>query len=209
MENKFCLELENLNIPDVEGVEPIKLIIEALNKSGLISDNSLINGTKAKEHLQTDKTTITDKEIITNESSLITKIGSLLLHKKVINDNQLKEALDYQKTTSLMLGEILVKLGFIRKEVLIDSIEEQDNIRKILQKVHKIDISIDYKEPLFELKIKKDSENPYTFYQRYDSDNISKAIIDALSNYLHSSKYSGVRWQSEIVGLRIFVHLSE
>ena len=49
-----------------------------------------------------------------------TKIGELLSKEGYITSAQLKNALNYQKTNSLRLGSILIKLGYIDEETIVN-----------------------------------------------------------------------------------------
>ncbi len=40
------------------------------------------------------------------------KFGQLLLEKKIVNESQIKEALEVQKTNGKALGDILIDLGY-------------------------------------------------------------------------------------------------
>jgi type IV pilus assembly protein PilB len=52
-------------------------------------------------------------------------IGQLLLEKKIIDQHQLSEALELQKSKYGLLGEILVDLGFVAEDELINCLCEQ------------------------------------------------------------------------------------
>ncbi len=53
------------------------------------------------------------------------KIGEILVNKKLITEDQLKESLGIQNETGEKLGEILIRKGFINDETLIDLISFQ------------------------------------------------------------------------------------
>lgn len=207
MENKFSIEFENLNIPENLNIKPEYIIAQALFNSGLISDKTTLNGDLANNYIQ-ESSEAKPEDIESTEMPLFSKLGSILLQKKIINKNQLKEALNYQKSTSLRIGEILVKLGFIQNDELIETIEEQQKIREILTKINKIDICIDYREPNFELQINKENEKPFTYFQEFESKDISKAVMEALSTYFFNIKHRSTKWSSEIVGMRLSVDIS-
>ncbi len=52
-------------------------------------------------------------------------IGQILSEKGLINDGQLEKALESQKATTGLLGEVLVELGFITEEVVLNCLCEQ------------------------------------------------------------------------------------
>ncbi|MDD5067283.1 MAG: GspE/PulE family protein [bacterium] len=52
-------------------------------------------------------------------------IGELLVQKKIINDTQLKRALQYKTTTGYRLGHCLIKLGYINEKDLMRVLSQQ------------------------------------------------------------------------------------
>lgn len=56
------------------------------------------------------------------------KLGALLVSKGFLNDEKLRLALSYQKITDTMLGESLVKLGFISSLEIAKALAEQTGI---------------------------------------------------------------------------------
>ncbi|NIS73856.1 MAG: type IV-A pilus assembly ATPase PilB [Deltaproteobacteria bacterium] len=61
-------------------------------------------------------------------SVLSLKIGEMLLKVNLINQEQLKSALDEQKKTKDRIGTVLVKLGYITEEELLAFLGQQFNI---------------------------------------------------------------------------------
>jgi type IV pilus assembly protein PilB len=61
-------------------------------------------------------------------SVLSLKIGEMLLKVNLINEEQLKTALDEQKKTKDRIGTLLVKLGYITEEELLAFLGQQFNI---------------------------------------------------------------------------------
>ncbi len=55
-------------------------------------------------------------------------IGDMLLQSGELNAEQLKQALDYQKEIGGLLGQILVKLGFIDEKKLLQTLAKQLNV---------------------------------------------------------------------------------
>ena len=55
-------------------------------------------------------------------------LGELLIQKGVLTQRRLKEALDEQKKTGEFLGRILIKLGFVKEDKLIQVLSEQFDI---------------------------------------------------------------------------------
>ncbi|MGK7930053.1 MAG: hypothetical protein AB4041_01280 [Microcystaceae cyanobacterium] len=57
--------------------------------------------------------------------SPIMRLGQILLQKKWISSNQLKQTIDIQKTKQEKLGTILVNKGYIANEQLSLALQEQ------------------------------------------------------------------------------------
>ena len=53
------------------------------------------------------------------------RIGDILVHNGVISQNDLTRALDDQKTSNEKIGAILIKLGCINEDELIDAYSQQ------------------------------------------------------------------------------------
>lgn len=56
------------------------------------------------------------------------KLGEVLLQQGLINDSQLREAIQVQKKESGRIGEILIKLGFLTEEDIVAALGSQLNI---------------------------------------------------------------------------------
>lgn len=59
------------------------------------------------------------------------KLGQILVEKKAITTDQLEKALEIQKSSGQRLGRILIKLGYITEEELLDILEEQLEVERI------------------------------------------------------------------------------
>ena len=70
---------------------------------------------------------------------MVMKLGEMLISKGLITSEQLKAALAKQRTSGEFLGEALVKMGFLKEEILLQALSEQLNIPYISLK----DITID------------------------------------------------------------------
>ena len=57
------------------------------------------------------------------------RLGDMLVDENIITTTQLNEAVEYQKTKNVRLGEALVQLGFVSEEVVAYCLERQLNIR--------------------------------------------------------------------------------
>ena len=69
-------------------------------------------------------------------------LGSLLIKARVITPEQLKEALQYQNTkdaSKLLLGQILIKLGFCKEEDILKVLAKQAGVAQISLETHTID----------------------------------------------------------------------
>ena len=60
-----------------------------------------------------------------------TRLGDELINRGLINDVQLKEALDIQKKENKKIGDILISLGYIQEKQLIQILEDQMDIEYI------------------------------------------------------------------------------
>jgi type IV pilus assembly protein PilB len=70
------------------------------------------------------------------------QIGQILLNKKKISQSQLSHALNIQKRTGELIGQILSKYHFISEEDLVEALSQQINIPIWDKPVSKIDHSI-------------------------------------------------------------------
>lgn len=67
------------------------------------------------------------KELIQNP-----KIGEILLQHKKINIDQLCQALEQQKEQNAPLGQIMIQMGIITENELVELLSIQSNIGKIM-----------------------------------------------------------------------------
>jgi type IV pilus assembly protein PilB len=56
------------------------------------------------------------------------RLGEMLVGAGIITQDQLNTALEYQKTLGVNLGSILVKLGYVKDDVLVDFIAQQEGL---------------------------------------------------------------------------------
>lgn len=68
------------------------------------------------------------------------KLGDLLIQYGIINEEQLYEALDLQKTSNMKLGEALIKLGYVTKQNINEVLEFQLGIPYIQIEEYEIDV---------------------------------------------------------------------
>ncbi|WP_333870591.1 GspE/PulE family protein [Desulforamulus putei] len=59
------------------------------------------------------------------------RLGDLLVDSKLITEDQLKEALAAQKITGERLGQVLIRLGFVKEQDILNALEMQLGIPKI------------------------------------------------------------------------------
>ncbi len=53
------------------------------------------------------------------------KLGNILISIDVLSDEQLKRALDFQKREGGLIGEILVKLGYVKEQDIVQALTVQ------------------------------------------------------------------------------------
>lgn len=70
------------------------------------------------------------------------KIGDMLLKAGLISGEQLDKALKEQQNTSGRLGSILVKLGFITEDEIVQFLSKQFNVPSVNLAEYKIDAAI-------------------------------------------------------------------
>lgn len=58
----------------------------------------------------------------------VIRLGSILVEHGLITPVQLKRALDYQKTTDMRLGDVLVMLGYLEEEQKVQFLASQQNV---------------------------------------------------------------------------------
>lgn len=66
-------------------------------------------------------------------------IGEILIERKRITKDQLKEALEAQKNENIFVGEILVKLGFIEERDIVVALVTQCDLPYIAVNKYSID----------------------------------------------------------------------
>ncbi len=66
------------------------------------------------------------------QSKQSSRLGSLLLNKRVINSSQLEQALTYQLSHNIKLGESLIALGFIKASTLKLILSKQRLMRSLV-----------------------------------------------------------------------------
>jgi type IV pilus assembly protein PilB len=122
-------------------------------------------------------------------------LGQLLIKSKLINDEQLNEAVRVQKLQGIRLGAALLQLGYMREESLITFLSSQYNAPAINLSDHKIDTSL--------LKLV-----PYETARRYHIIPISKdgaalrvAVVDPSNNFAIDE----VRF---LTGMKISIHVA-
>ena len=60
--------------------------------------------------------------------NVYSRVGEMLINKGLLTQEQLDEALQYQKTEGLKLGRALIELGFITKDDFLTVLSEQLNV---------------------------------------------------------------------------------
>jgi type II secretory ATPase GspE/PulE/Tfp pilus assembly ATPase PilB-like protein len=108
-------------------------------EEGLISDSQLHEALRTQRELDVyrplgqilvDQKAITAKQLnlFIDKHHKRARLGEILLKSKIITGEQLEIALSYQKTTSLPLGEMLVRLNYINEETMRQALCKHLNI---------------------------------------------------------------------------------
>ena len=71
------------------------------------------------------------------------KLGEILVRENLITSQQLREALDYQRTNGGRLGSNLVKLGFISDDVITAVLSRQYGVPSINLDLFQIEDEVD------------------------------------------------------------------
>jgi hypothetical protein len=66
------------------------------------------------------------------------RLGDIFIERGLINENQLREALDRQRESGGKLGEILVELGYVTRVTLAGVISEQWDDLRVTQRALKV-----------------------------------------------------------------------
>lgn len=80
------------------------------------------------------------------------KLGEILINAKVINFEQLQNAMNIQQRTVRALGEILIELGNVSEEDLRNAQAKQYNLDKIILSQYEINPDAFAKVPIYLLK---------------------------------------------------------
>jgi type IV pilus assembly protein PilB len=73
---------------------------------------------------------------------MVAKLGELLVHNRLISEDQLKKAIELQRKENGRLGSNLVKLGFVSEEELISFLSRQYGVPAINLSDYNIDDSV-------------------------------------------------------------------
>jgi hypothetical protein len=79
---------------------------------------------------------------------MIPQLGDILIDAKLLTDEQLQTALDYQKKTGMRLGEVLGKLEFVKEDAILDCLATQQRLEIIDLKTIVIPCSLVKKIPI-------------------------------------------------------------
>lgn len=209
MSDQINIRSLNTKFLNQYAASPQELIAEAMEQLGLVDESTLIDEVNAKEHIKNlMKKKKNYHSALTRKASFISKLGSLLVQKKLISTLQLNEALNYQKHTPIKIGEVLVKLGFIREEEIAGIIDDQTQIRKVFEKINEtemIEVTIDYREPLFEKTIERRETKPFTISETLETSDVSEAIVETLTNFFANQRKNNVNWKAEIAGIKVSI----
>src|SRR6185295_6857629 len=70
------------------------------------------------------------------------KLGEILIHKKIITDVQLANALEVQKSEKGYLGETLIRLGFVEERDILVALVVQCNLPYIAVQNYNVETAI-------------------------------------------------------------------
>ncbi|HEY3397094.1 MAG TPA: ATPase, T2SS/T4P/T4SS family [Armatimonadota bacterium] len=70
------------------------------------------------------------------------QIGQMLIEKGLLNPEQLRQALETQKQTTQLIGEVLVDLGFVQRQALYETLAEQLRIPYLDVSLDTVDASV-------------------------------------------------------------------
>ena len=73
---------------------------------------------------------------------MVAKLGELLVHNKLITEDQLRKAIELQRKESGRLGSNLIKLGFLNEEDLVSFLSKQFGVPAINLSDYTIDSSV-------------------------------------------------------------------
>ena len=109
------------------------------------------------------------------EKKMSKKLGEILLNNRVISEEQLQRALDFQRNEGGLLGEILVKLGYVKEQDIVQALTIQYGFPYL---------------PLDKYELKKDMakllpENVARQYSVVPLDVIGNILTVAMSNPLN------------------------
>ena len=126
-ENLDNLYIQNLKTEDFVafGATPAELVAYALDEVGLLGSHTLIEGKSARNLVEK----FYSKRHRVRQN---TRLGTVLIRKQVITQQQLMEALSYHMDKSMPLGQCLVELQFCTQKDLDTALEQQAQMRRFL-----------------------------------------------------------------------------
>jgi len=105
-----------------------ELLAAALDEAGILGPLTVIEGLPAAEHL---------RKYFAKRAKYVevTKLGSLLVQRGILRDDQLQSALDFQRDRrgDIRLGEALVELGICSLDEIERHLDAQIQIREDLK----------------------------------------------------------------------------
>ncbi len=112
------------------------------------------------------------------------QLGELLIERKVINQKQLKKALEVQKEKGGLLGEILVSLGYAKEEEIAQALTAQYGFPYLPLRSYEIDPEI----------VKLIPANVATHYCFIPIDKIGNNLTISMSNPLNIQAIEDVEY---------------
>lgn len=112
------------------------------------------------------------------------RLGDILLDSKKISMEQLEEAIEYQRTNYVKVGEALVELGFLTSDEIVDTLSYQMGIQKINIDRAIVDVEVVRSIP-------KSVAQRYTVLPLYDEE--GKMVV-ATSNPFDFNAFDDIRF---------------
>jgi hypothetical protein len=133
-----------------------KKLGEILVESNLVSEQQLLSALSIQEDSKKALGEIlVEQGYISREKLEValakqygSKLGEILINERVINLGQLQEALGIQKTTNRAIGDILIELGYVTQENLLEAQAKQYNLEVVNLSQYNISQDAFYKIPI-------------------------------------------------------------
>jgi type IV pilus assembly protein PilB len=137
-----------------------KRLGELLIESNLVSEQQLLaalaiqeNNKKPLGEILVEQGYLTKEKLETILAKQTgSKLGEILISSKIINFNQLQKALDIQRVELRSLGDILVELGYVNNNDLLEALSKQYHLERVNLSQYNINPTAFSKIPISVLK---------------------------------------------------------